>query len=64
MGIGQPYARVDLNPMSESTLCSRQGLRILPMYTIPHLTIETDEYQAFCFCILGSIPMKELTCSM
>jgi hypothetical protein len=27
-GIGQPYARVDLNPMPESTLSSSQELRI------------------------------------
>jgi hypothetical protein len=27
---GQPYARVDLNPMPESTLCPSQGLRIFP----------------------------------
>ncbi len=28
---GQDYARVDLNPMPESTLSPRQGLRILPL---------------------------------
>ncbi len=28
--LGQPYARVDLNPMLESTLSPRQGLRIWP----------------------------------
>ncbi len=28
---GQPYARVDLNPMQESTLSSSQGLRIWPL---------------------------------
>jgi hypothetical protein len=27
---GQPYARVDLNPMPESTLSPCQGLRIWP----------------------------------
>ncbi len=27
---GQPYARVDLSPMPESTSTSSQGLRILP----------------------------------
>ncbi len=27
---GQPYAKVDLNPMSESALPSSQGLRIWP----------------------------------
>jgi hypothetical protein len=28
---GQPYARVDLNPMPESTLSPSQGLRIWPL---------------------------------
>jgi hypothetical protein len=31
MGIGQPYARVDLNLMPESTLSPCQGLRIWPL---------------------------------
>jgi hypothetical protein len=31
MGIGQPFARVDLNPMPESTLSPSQGLRIWPL---------------------------------
>ncbi len=30
MGIGQPYARVDLNPIPETTSTPRQGLRIWP----------------------------------
>ncbi len=29
---GKPYARVDLNPMQESTLSPSQGLRIWPQY--------------------------------
>ena len=29
---GQPYARVDLNPMSESTLSSSQGLWIWRLF--------------------------------
>jgi hypothetical protein len=39
---GQPYARVDLNPMPESTLSPGQGLRIWPLdpaspqWTPPH----------------------------
>jgi hypothetical protein len=28
---GEPYARVDLNPMPESTLSPSQGLRIWPL---------------------------------
>jgi hypothetical protein len=35
--IGQPYARVDLNPMPESTLSPSQGLRIWPRYTLSFL---------------------------
>jgi hypothetical protein len=31
MGIGQPFARVDLNPMPESTVSSSQGHRIWPL---------------------------------
>jgi hypothetical protein len=31
MGIGQPFARVDLNPMPELTLSPSQELRIWPL---------------------------------
>ncbi len=31
MGIGQPYARVDLNSVPESTLSPSQGLRLWPL---------------------------------
>ncbi len=31
MGIGQPYVRIDLNPMLESTLSPSQGLWICPL---------------------------------
>ncbi len=32
---GKPYARVDLNPMPESTLSPKQGLRIWPLSRAP-----------------------------
>ncbi len=32
---GQPYAKVDLNPMPESTLSPSQGLRIWPLLSSP-----------------------------
>ena len=32
MYYGRPYAKVDLDPMPESTLFPRQGLRIWPQY--------------------------------
>jgi hypothetical protein len=31
---GQPYARVDLNPMPESTLSPSQGLWIWPLHVV------------------------------
>ncbi len=37
--IGQPYARVDLNPMAESTLSPSQGLRIWPLYNSPLVSL-------------------------
>jgi hypothetical protein len=33
---GQPYARVDLNPMPESTLSPSQGLWIWPLLSSVH----------------------------
>jgi hypothetical protein len=35
MGIGQPYSRVDLNPIPESTLSPSQGIRIWPQGLYP-----------------------------
>ncbi len=37
--IGQPYARVELNPMAESTLSPSQGLRIWPLYNSPLVSL-------------------------
>jgi hypothetical protein len=33
LGIGQPYARVDLKPLPESTLSPSQGLWIWPLFS-------------------------------
>ncbi len=44
LGIGQPYTRVELNPLPESTLSSSQGLRIWPlcaMYFVMYMSIYT-----------------------
>ncbi len=40
---GQPYARVDLNPMPESTLSPSQGLRIWPQVSQSSTITHTDE---------------------
>ncbi len=55
---GQPYARVDLNPMPESTLSSSQRLRIWPPYvdhrtTFPFVFVYLNKYTFLRSC-LGS----------
>jgi hypothetical protein len=40
---GQPYARVDLNLMPESTLSPSQGLRIWPQVSRSTYITHTDE---------------------
>jgi hypothetical protein len=40
---GQPYARVDLNHMPESTLSPSQGLRIWPQVSHSSTITHTDE---------------------
>jgi hypothetical protein len=40
---GQPNARVDLNPMPESTLSSSQGLRIWPQFVYFECTVQDSK---------------------
>jgi hypothetical protein len=46
---GQPYARVDLNPMSESTLSPNKGLWIWPLSTEPEFASYIIIYVNICY---------------
>jgi hypothetical protein len=45
---GQPYARVDLNTMPESTVSSSQGLRIWPLDSNPEICCSKQARYQLC----------------